>query len=172
MLPFIVMVVAKALRKYPQFNCSLHPDGEQLIYKDYVNIGIAVDTPVGLVVPVIRDADKKSVSELMSDINELAAKAKARKLKAEDMQGGCFTVSSLGATGGTGFTPIINGPEVAILGVAKADIKPVWIGQEFQPRKKLPLCLSFDHRVINGAEAGHFMALLNQCLSQVASILL
>lgn len=171
-LPFIVMVVAKALRKYPQFNSSLHPDGERIIYKDYVNIGIAVDTPAGLVVPVIRDADKKSVSELMLDINELAAKAKARKLKVEDMQGGCFTVSSLGATGGTGFTPIINGPEVAILGVAKADIKPVWIGQEFQPRKKLPLCLSFDHRVINGAEAGHFMVLLNQCLSQVASILL
>ncbi len=171
-LPFIVMFVAKALRKYPLFNTSLHPNGEQLIYKDYVNIGIAVDTPVGLVVPVIKDADKKSISELAADIQQLATKARERKLKPDDMQGGCFTVSSLGAAGGTGFTPIINGPEVAILGVAKSTIKPTWDGKEFKPRQQLPLCLSFDHRVINGADAGRFMAMLNQCLSQLGNALL
>ena len=171
-LPFIVMFVAKALRKYPLFNTSLHPNGEQLIYKDYVNIGIAVDTPVGLVVPVIKDADKKSISELATDIQQLATKARERKLKPDDMQGGCFTVSSLGAAGGTGFTPIINGPEVAILGVAKSTIKPTWDGKEFKPRQQLPLCLSFDHRVINGADAGRFMAMMNQCLSQLGNALL
>lgn len=171
-LPFIVMFAARALRKYPQFNSSLHPNGEQIIYKDYVNIGVAVDTPVGLVVPVIKDADKKSISELTQDIQTLATKARDRKLKPEDMQGGCFTVSSLGASGGTGFTPIINGPEVAILGVAKSAIKPVWDGAVFQPRQQLPLCLSFDHRVINGADAGRFMAMLNQCLSHMGNALL
>ena len=171
-LPFIVMFAARALRKYPQFNSSLHPNGEQIIYKDYVNIGVAVDTPAGLVVPVIKDADKKSISELTKDIQILATKARDRKLKPEDMQGGCFTVSSLGASGGTGFTPIINGPEVAILGVAKSAIKPVWDGAEFQPRQQLPLCLSFDHRVINGADAGRFMAMLNQCLSHMGNALL
>jgi pyruvate dehydrogenase E2 component (dihydrolipoamide acetyltransferase) len=171
-LPFIVMFAARALRKYPQFNSSLHPNGEQIIYKDYVNIGVAVDTPAGLVVPVIKDADKKSISELTQAIQTLAAKARGRKLKPEDMQGGCFTVSSLGASGGTGFTPIINGPEVAILGVAKSAIKPVWDGAEFQPRQQLPLCLSFDHRVINGADAGRFMAMLNQCLSHMGNALL
>ena len=171
-LPFIVMFAARALRKYPQFNSSLHPNGEQIIYKDYVNIGVAVDTPVGLVVPVIKDADKKSISELTQDIQTLATKARDRKLKPEDMQGGCFRVSSLGASGGTGFTPIINGREVAILGVAKSAIKPVWDGAVFQPRQQLPLCLSFDHRVINGADAGRFMAMLNQCLSHMGNALL
>ncbi|WP_293265267.1 2-oxo acid dehydrogenase subunit E2 [Neptunomonas sp.] len=171
-LPFIIMIVAKALRKHPQFNASLHADGEQIIYKDYVHIGVAVDTPAGLVVPVIRDADKKSVSELTLEIAELAKKANDRKLKIDDMQGGCFTVSSLGASGGVGFTPIINGPEVAILGVARADIKPSWDGEAFIPRKQLPLCLSFDHRVVNGADAGRFMAMIHQCLSKIGNTLL
>ena len=171
-LPFIIMIVAKALRKHPQFNASLHADGEQIIYKDYVHIGVAVDTPAGLVVPVIRDADKKSVSELTLELAELAKKANERKLKVDDMQGGCFTVSSLGASGGVGFTPIINGPEVAILGVARADIKPSWDGEAFIPRKQLPLCLSFDHRVVNGADAGRFMAMINQCLSKIGNTLL
>ncbi len=172
LLPFIIMIVAKALRKYPQFNASLHADGEQIIYKDYVHIGVAVDTPAGLVVPVLRDADKKSITEITKSLLELAVKAQGRKLKAEDMQGGCFTVSSLGASGGIGFTPIINGPEVAILGVARSDIKPVWDGQAFVPRKQLPLCLSFDHRVVNGADAGRFMGMIHQCLSQVGNTLL
>jgi pyruvate dehydrogenase E2 component (dihydrolipoamide acetyltransferase) len=171
-LPFIVMIVAKALRRFPQFNSSLSSDGESVIYKDYVNIGIAVDTPAGLVVPVIRDADKKGIVQLTEDINLLALKAKQRKLTADDMKGGCFSISSLGATGGTGFTPIINAPEVAILGVARSEIKPVWDGGSFQPATKLPLCLSFDHRVINGADAGRFMAWIHQCLAQIENTLL
>lgn len=172
LLSFIIMVVAKALRKYPQFNTSLHADGERVIYKDYVHIGVAIDTPAGLVVPVIRDADKKSISELAKDLIGLTIKAREKKLKVEDMQGGCFTVSSLGANGGTGFTPIINGPEVAILGVARLSVKPEWDGQTFMPRKRLPLCLSFDHRVVNGADAGRFMAMLNQCLNLLGNTLL
>lgn len=171
-LPFLVLVIAKALRKYPLFNSALHPDGKQIIYKEYINIGVAVDTPAGLVVPVIKDADKKSINELSETIADLASKARDRKLTAEDMQGGCFTISSLGATGGTGFTPIINAPEVAILGVAKATTKPVWDGEIFQPRKLLPLCLSFDHRVINGGDAGRFMATVNQSLSDIRHLLL
>lgn len=171
-LPFLVLVIAKALRKYPLFNSALHPDGKQVIYKNYINIGVAVDTPAGLVVPVIKDADLKSISELSETIADFASKARDRKLTAEDMQGGCFTISSLGATGGTGFTPIINAPEVAILGVAKATMKPVWDGDVFQPRKLLPLCLSFDHRVINGGDAGRFMATVNQSLSDIRHLLL
>jgi len=171
-LPFIIKVVAKALREYPQFNSSLHLDGDKVIQKDYVHIGIAVDSPAGLVVPVIRDADKKSISELAREVAALALKAKERKLKPADMQGGCFTVSSLGARGGKGFTPIINGPEVAILGVAKAEVMPVWNGSTFVPVKKVPLSLSFDHRVINGGEAGEFMSLVNVCLSNIGNVLM
>ncbi|MCJ8297723.1 MAG: 2-oxo acid dehydrogenase subunit E2 [Pseudomonadales bacterium] len=171
-LPFIIMIIARALRKFPQFNCSIHPDGKQIIYKQYINIGIAVDTPAGLLVPVIRDADKMSISELAQQVNNLADRAKNRKLSAADLSGGCFSISSLGPIGGTGFTPIINGPEVAILGVASAEIKPVWDGQSFIPRKKLPLCLSFDHRVINGADAGKFMAMVRQYMEQIGKIIL
>lgn len=172
LLPFIVLVVAKALRQFPRFNASLSADGMTLLQKRYVNIGVAVDTPAGLVVPVIRDADKKSVVELTQTIQQLADKARARKLKPEDMQGGCFTISSLGAMGGTGFTPIINAPEVAILGVSRTAIKPVWDGHAFQPGLHLPLSLSFDHRVINGGDAGRFMAMLNSCLTQIQNVLL
>ena len=171
-LPFIIMIIAKALRKFPQFNCSIHPDGQQIIYKQYINIGIAVDTPAGLLVPVIKDADKKSISELAQQINTLAERAKNRKLSGDEMSGGCFSISSLGPIGGTGFTPIINGPEVAILGVASAEMKPVYNGESFVARKKLPLCLSFDHRVINGADAGKFMAMVRQHMEQVGKIIL
>jgi pyruvate dehydrogenase E2 component (dihydrolipoamide acetyltransferase) len=171
-LPFIVMIVAKALRKHPKFNSSLDPERQQLIYKKYVNIGIAVDTPAGLLVPVIRNADTLSISELSVRINDLAVKAKNRKLSVDEMTGGCFTISSLGPIGGTGFTPIVNGPEVAILGVASAEVKPVWDCESFKPRKKLPLCLSFDHRVINGADAGKFMAMIHQYIEQIGKIIL
>ncbi|WP_415905610.1 2-oxo acid dehydrogenase subunit E2 [Neptuniibacter sp. QD48_55] len=171
-LPFIVKVIAQALRKYPLFNSSLSSDGKQVIYKNYVNIGVAVDTPAGLVVPVIKGADSKSISELTVEINDLAVKARERQLKPADMQGGCFTISSLGPTGGTGFTPIVNAPEVAILGVAKASIKPVWDGRDFQPRKQLPLSLSFDHRVINGGDAGRFMAYINSAITDIRQLLL
>ena len=171
-LPFLLKAAAAALRLNPKFNASLSADGENMVYKKYVHIGIAVDTPAGLMVPVIRDVDKKSLWELAAETAELAEKAKARKLKPADMQGGCFTISSLGNIGGTGFTPIINAPEVAILGVSKLDIKPVWDGSAFQPRKMLPLSLSYDHRAINGADAGKFFTELGQLLADIRRILL
>lgn len=171
-MPFLIMVIAKALREHRLFNSSIDSENHQVIYKDYVNIGVAVDTPAGLVVPVIKDADKKGIHELSEELLSLARKARERKLTPEEMQGGCFTISSLGATGGTGFTPIINAPEVAILGVAKAAMKPHWTGSEFVPRKFLPLSLSFDHRVINGGDAGRFMASINQMVSEIRMILL
>tara|TARA_Y100001951_G_scaffold6844_4_gene4344 strand:- start:10478 stop:12106 length:1629 start_codon:yes stop_codon:yes gene_type:complete len=171
-LPFLLKAAAVALRMNPKFNASLSADGENMVYKKYVHIGVAVDTPVGLMVPVIRDVDKKSLWELAAEASELAQKAKERKLKPADMQGGCFTISSLGNIGGTGFTPIINAPEVAILGVSKLDIKPVWDGTVFQPRKMLPLSLSYDHRAINGADAGKFFTELGQLLADIRRILL
>ncbi|WP_290703297.1 pyruvate dehydrogenase complex dihydrolipoyllysine-residue acetyltransferase [Amphritea sp.] len=166
-LPFMLKAIAIALKAYPKFNASLHADGEHVVYKKYVNIGMAVDTPNGLMVPVIKDADKKSIYELSLEATELAGKAKDRKLKPAEMQGACFTISSLGGIGGTGFTPIVNAPEVAILGISKADIEPRWNGKEFVPRKMLPLCLSYDHRAINGSDAGKFLTYLNQLLSDV-----
>lgn len=171
-LPFLLKAAAVALCMNPKFNASLSADGENMVYKKYVHIGVAVDTPVGLMVPVIRDVDKKSLWELAAEASELAQKAKERKLKPADMQGGCFTISSLGNIGGTGFTPIINAPEVAILGVSKLDIKPVWDGTAFQPRKMLPLSLSYDHRAINGADAGKFFTELGQLLADIRRILL
>lgn len=166
-LPFMIKAIAMALKAHPKFNASLHADGEHIVYKKYVNIGMAVDTPNGLMVPVIKDADKKSIYELSREAVELAGKAKDRKLKPNEMQGACFTISSLGGIGGTGFTPIVNAPEVAILGVSKADIEPRWNGKEFEPRKMLPLCLSYDHRAINGGDAGRFLTYLNALLSDV-----
>ena len=166
-LPFMLKAIAIALKAHPKFNASLHADGEHVVYKKYVNIGMAVDTPNGLMVPVIKDADKKSIYELSKEAVELAGKAKDRKLKPAEMQGACFTISSLGGIGGTGFTPIVNAPEVAILGISKADIEPRWNGTEFEPRKMLPLCLSYDHRAINGSDAGRFLTYLNQLLSDV-----
>ncbi|UTW14127.1 dihydrolipoyllysine-residue acetyltransferase [Marinobacterium rhizophilum] len=171
-LPFIIKAVAQALKENPKFNASLHADGEHIVLKKYINVGLAVDTPNGLMVPVIKDADKKSIYELSREANELAAKAKDRKLKPNEMQGCCFTISSLGGIGGTGFTPIVPAPEVGILGVSKADIEPRWNGKEFEPRLMLPLCLSYDHRAINGGDAGRFLTYLNSLLSDIRRLVL
>ncbi|WP_431024251.1 dihydrolipoyllysine-residue acetyltransferase [Halomonas sp. H5] len=171
-LPFLIKACAFALRKFPQFNVSLKSDGETLVHKKYVHIGIAVDTPDGLMVPVVRDADKKSLIELAKETVELAGKAQSKKLKREEMTGGCFTISSLGSIGGTAFTPIVNAPEVAILGVSKASMKPVWNGSEFAPRLMMPLSLSYDHRAVNGADAARFTAFLGQVLTDIRRLLL
>lgn len=171
-LPFMIKACAYALQKYPQFNVSLKADGETMVHKKYVHIGIAVDTPDGLMVPVIRNADQKSLIDLAKESVELAKKAQTKKLKRDEMTGGCFTISSLGSIGGTAFTPIVNPPEVAILGVSKASMKPVWDGAAFQPRLMMPLCLSYDHRAVNGADAARFTALLGQLLGDVRRLLL
>jgi len=171
-LPFILKACAYALNQYPQFNTSIDMSTYELIQKRYVNIGVAVDTPAGLVVPVIRDVDKKGLWELAEECIELAGKAKDKKLKPTDMQGGCFTISSLGSVGGTAFTPIVNTPEVAILGLSKASIKPVWQGSEFVPRLMLPLSLSYDHRAVNGADAARFTTLLGTLLGDLRQLLL
>ena len=171
-LPFLMKACAIALKAHPKFNASLLNDGEHIVFKKYVNIGIAVDTPNGLVVPVLRDVDRKSVWELATESAEIAQRAKDRKLKPSDMQGGCFTISSLGNIGGTGFTPIINAPEIAILGVSKLAVKPVWNGKEFAPRKMLPLSLSYDHRAVNGADAGRFFTYLNELLADIRRLVL
>ncbi|GLR63425.1 dihydrolipoyllysine-residue acetyltransferase [Marinospirillum insulare] len=171
-LPFMIKACALALKAFPQFNVSLGGAGDTLIWKEYVNIGFAVDTPDGLLVVVVKDADKKSVYELARESSELAAKAQNKQLKGDDMKGGCFTISSLGSIGGTAFTPIVNAPEVAILGVSKASMKPVWDGKAFLPRLMLPLSLSYDHRAINGADAARFTAYLAQQLSDIRKMLL
>lgn len=169
MLAFLVKACVHALKKFPEFNSSL--DGDDLILKNYYHIGFAADTPNGLVVPVIRDCDQKSVLEIASEMGELAKLAREGKLKPDQMQGGCFTISSLGGIGGTAFTPIINAPEVAILGVSRTDMKPVWNGSSFEPRLMLPLSLSYDHRVIDGAAGARFIVHLNQCLTDMRRIL-
>jgi pyruvate dehydrogenase E2 component (dihydrolipoamide acetyltransferase) len=171
-LPFIVKACAQALAAHPQFNVSLHSSGTKLIQKKYVHIGVAVATPSGLMVPVVKDADKKSIWQIASEIAALGAKAKDRKLTKEDMEGACFTISSLGNIGGTGFTPIVNAPEVAILGVSRAAIKPVWNGKEFAPRTMLPYSLSYDHRAVNGADGGAFCTYLGQLLSDIRLMVL
>lgn len=154
---FLIRACAMTLQNHSKLNASLLNDGQHVVYKEYIHIGMAVDTPAGLVVPVIRDADKKDIWDLAEEVVVLAEKARTRKLKQQDMQGGTFTISSLGGIGGAGFTPIINAPEVAILGVSKMDIRPVWNGKQFAPHKILPISLSYDHRVINGGDAGRFM---------------
>ena len=169
-LVFMMKAVVAALKKYPNFNASL--EGDNLILKKYFHIGIAVDTPDGLVVPVIRDVDKKGLLEIAQELAAISAKARDKKLGPNDMQGGCFSISSLGGIGGTGFTPIINAPEVAILGVSKSQIKPVWNGTEFTPRLMLPLSLSYDHRVIDGAAAARFASFLTQSLADLRQLLL
>lgn len=171
-MPFLIKACAIALREHPRFNASLTEGGNSLAFKKYFHIGMAVDTPVGLMVPVIREVDKKSLWELSAEILELAEKARERKLKPDDMRGGCFTVSSLGGIGGNGFTPIINAPEVGILGVSRAAVKPVWDGEAFQPRTLLPLTLSYDHRVINGGDAGRFMATLTALISDIRRLVM
>jgi pyruvate dehydrogenase E2 component (dihydrolipoamide acetyltransferase) len=170
MLAFMIKATVAALKKFPNFNASL--DGDNLVLKKYFNVGFAADTPNGLVVPVIKDADKKGVLEISQEMNELAKLARDGKLKPDQMQGGCFSISSLGGIGGTYFTPIINAPEVAIMGVCKSYQKPVWDGKQFVPRLTLPLSLSWDHRVIDGAEAARFNTYFGQLLADFRRILL
>jgi pyruvate dehydrogenase E2 component (dihydrolipoamide acetyltransferase) len=172
MLAFLMKASVAALKKYPTFNASLDASGEQLVLKKYFHIGFAADTPNGLVVPVIRDVDKKGVMQIAQETSELAKKARDGKLGPADMQGGCFSISSLGGIGGTSFTPIVNAPEVAILGVSKSAMKPVWDGTQFAPRLILPLSLSYDHRVIDGAAAARFTAYLAQLLADLRRSLL
>lgn len=172
LLAFLVKACATALREFPRFNSSLELDGEALIQKDYVHIGIAVDTPNGLMVPVLRDADKKGLKTIAVEIGDLAAQARDRKLSAAQMKGACFSISSLGGIGGTAFTPIVNWPEVAILGVSRGDTKPVWDGEAFRPRLMLPLSLSYDHRVVDGADAARFTTYLSALLGDMRRALL
>ena len=172
LLPFVIKAACLALKAYPEFNSSLSPDGASLILKKYCNIGFAADTPRGLVVPVIRDAQRKSVGELAQEAAQLAKAARDGKLSAAQMQGGCFSISSLGGIGGSHFTPIVNAPEVAILGVSRAKQEAVWDGQTFQPRLMLPLSLSYDHRVIDGAAAARFAVKLSELLSDVRRLCL
>ena len=171
-LVFIMKAAAKALEAYPRFNSSLSEDGQRLTLKKYVNIGVAVDTPNGLVVPVFRDVNKKGIIELSRELAEVSKKARAGKLTASDMQGGCFTISSLGGIGGTHFTPIVNAPEVAILGVSKSEMTPVWNGKDFTPRLMLPLSLSYDHRVIDGADGARFITYINGVLSDLRRLIM
>ena len=170
MLAFVIKAVVAALKKFPEFNASL--DGDTLVYKQYYNIGFAADTPNGLVVPVLKDADKKGILQISQEMGELAKKARDGKLGGADMQGGCMSISSLGGIGGTHFTPIINAPEVAILGLSKSAMKPVWDGKQFVPQLTLPLSLSYDHRVIDGASAARFNAYLGQVLADFRRVLL
>jgi pyruvate dehydrogenase E2 component (dihydrolipoamide acetyltransferase) len=169
-LVFLIKAAVAALKKYPNFNASL--DGDNLVLKQYFHIGIAVDTPDGLVVPVLRDCERKGLLELSVELAGISARARDRKLGPTEMQGGCFSISSLGGIGGTAFTPIINAPEVAILGVSRSAMKPVWNGSEFAPKLMLPLSLSYDHRVIDGAAAARFTAYLGQVLGDLRRLLL
>ena len=170
MLAFVIKAVVAALKKYPDFNASL--DGDTLVFKQYFHIGFAADTPNGLVVPVLKDADKKGILQISQEMGDLAKKARDGKMGPADMGGGCMSISSLGGIGGTHFTPIINAPEVAILGLSKGSMKPVWDGKAFQPRLMLPLSLSYDHRVIDGASAARFNAYLGQLLADFRRVLL
>ncbi len=171
-MPFLMRACAKALKEMPEFNSSLTADSEHLVMKSYVNIGVAVDTPNGLMVPVIRDVDKKGIYDIAAELMELSGRAREGQLSAEDMQGGCFSISSLGGIGGVQFTPIVNAPEVAILGVSRAAIKPVWKDKEFEPRLIMPFSLSYDHRVIDGAQGVRFTTYINKLLSDIRRLLL
>ena len=171
-MPFLLKACAVALRDNPKLNSSLAQAGEQLVYKKYIHIGMAVDTPAGLMVPVLRDVDKKTIWELAEEVLSLAGKARDRKLMPAEMQGGCFTISSLGNIGGTGFTPIVNAPELGILGVSNAAIKPQWDGETFQPRKMLPLALSYDHRVVNGGDGGRFLSRIVSLLGDIRQLVM
>ena len=171
-LVFVMKAAAKALAEFPTFNSSLSEDGESLILKKYINIGVAVDTPNGLVVPVFKDVDKKGIIELSRELMEVSVKARDGKLTSSDMQGGCFTISSLGGIGGTAFTPIVNAPEVAILGVSKSEMKPKWNGKEFEPKLMVPLSMSYDHRVIDGALAARFTVTLASYMSDIRQLVM
>ena len=172
MLVFLMKAVVSAMKEFPRFNSSLDASGENLIFKHYFNVGIAVDTPDGLVVPVVKDVDRKSLVDLAAELGEISIKARDKKLKPSDMQGGCITISSLGGIGGTKFTPIVNSPDVAILGVSRSKMQPVWNGSEFEPRLILPLSLSYDHRVIDGADGARFTSFLSRVLSDTRRLLL
>jgi len=172
LLAFLIKAAVAALKQFPQFNASLSPDGESLVLKQYYNIGVAVDTPNGLVVPVIRECDRKGVMQLAKELGEVSARAREGKLSPADMQGGCFSISSLGGIGGLNFTPIINAPEVAILGVSRSVMKPSYRDGQFVPRLMLPLSLSYDHRVIDGAEGARFITYLNAVLSDIRRLVL
>jgi pyruvate dehydrogenase E2 component (dihydrolipoamide acetyltransferase) len=171
-MPFLMKAVAAALKAMPTFNSSLAADGESLTLKHYVHIGVAVDTSNGLVVPVLRDVDQKGVFELAKELMEISARAREGKLAPSEMQGGCLSISSLGGIGGTAFTPIVNAPEVAILGVSRSEMKPKWNGSEFEPRLMLPLALSYDHRVVDGADGVRFTTLLGRLLGDIRRLLL
>ena len=169
---FIMKAVAKALEAFPRFNSSISEDGQKLTLKKYINIGVAVDTPNGLVVPVFKNVNKKGIIELSRELMEISKKARDGKLSGSDMQGGCFTISSLGGIGTTHFTPIVNAPEVAILGVSKSEMQPIWNGKEFEPRLMLPLSLSFDHRVIDGADGARFLSYINGVLADLRRLVM
>ena len=169
-LVFMMKAVVAAMKELPKFNASLDASGEKLVLKHYYNVGIAVDTPDGLVVPVVRDVDSKSVVDIATELGEISQKARDKKLKPSDMQGGCITISSLGGIGGTKFTPIVNAPEVAILGVSRHKMQPVWNGKSFEPRLMLPLCLSYDHRVIDGADGARFTSFLSRVLADAENL--
>lgn len=169
-MAFLLKAAAIALKQHPKLNSSLHNDGKHFVRKKYVHIGLAVDTPAGLMVPVIRDVDQKDIWAIAEEVISLSTKARDGKLKPAEMQGGCFTISSLGAIGGNAFTPVVNAPEVAILGVSKAQIKPLWNGKIFEPRNMLPLCLSYDHRAINGADAGRFLTYLVEIVTKIKMV--
>ena len=171
-LPFVLKACAHVLREFPHFNASLDHTGENLILKRYYHVGVAVDTPNGLVVPVVRDADTRGLYEIAAELMEISEKARARRLRPEDLQGGTFSISSLGGIGGTFFTPIVNHPEVAILGVGKMEWKPVFQGGEFAPRLLLPLSLSYDHRVVDGADAARFVSRLGSLLADLRRLIL
>lgn len=171
-LVFVMKAVARALEEMPRFNSSISEDAQRLFLKKYINIGIAVDTPNGLVVPVFKDVNKKGILELSRELMEVSKKARAGKLTASDMQGGCFTISSLGGIGTTGFAPIVNAPEVAIMGLSRSSMKPVWNGSEFVPRLILPMSLSFDHRVIDGADGARFITLVGQLMSDIRRLVM
>ena len=171
-LVFVMKAVVQALKDFPNFNSSLSPDAQSLILKKYYNIGIAVDTPNGLVVPVIRDVDQKSIFELSKELMEVSKRAREGKLTPKDMSGGTFSISSLGGIGGTQFTPIVNAPEVAIMGLSKAKMQPVWNGSEFEPRLVMPFSVSYDHRVIDGAEGVRFTTTVGQYLTDLRQLLL
>jgi pyruvate dehydrogenase E2 component (dihydrolipoamide acetyltransferase) len=171
-LSFLLKAVVVALKQHPEFNASLSTDGESLVLKQYFHIGVAVDTPNGLVVPVIRDADKKGLMELAKELGEVSARMRAGKISPNDLQGGCFSISSLGGIGGSHFTPIINAPEVAILGVGKTATRPIWNGSAFEPRQMLPLSISYDHRVIDGAQGARFISFLSSVLTDIRRLVL
>lgn len=172
LLAFLMKAVVSTLKEYPRFSTSLDVSGENLIFKHYFNVGVAVDTADGLVVPVLRDVDRKTLVDIATELGEISQKARDKKLRPADMQGGCITISSLGGIGGTKFTPIVNAPEVAVLGVSRAKMQPVWNGEEFQPRLILPLSLSYDHRVIDGADGARFTGFLSRVLSDTRRLLL